>query len=446
MSEVPANKMFEKGDGLRSLPEVFRSIPLPKGVNGFRKFLAFAGPAFLVSVGYMDPGNWGTDLAGGSKYGYTLLWVIFLSNLMAQFLQILCARLGLVTGKDLAMACRDYFPKPMAFVMWILCEIAIIACDLAEVVGSAVALNLLFGIPLQLGVLITGFDVLLLLGFMKFGFRKIEAIILTLVATVFGCFIYEMFVSGPDWGAAAKAAVTPVFPTTEALIISLGILGATVMPHNLYLHSSIVQTRKFGDTKEDLKEAIKFNTYDTILALSLAFFVNAAILILAATVFHKQGIVVEELQDGHKLLKDVLGASAATAFAVALLASGQSSTVTGTLAGQIVMEGFTQIRVKPWLRRLITRGLAIIPAIIVIQLTGGKETVNLLIWSQVILSFQLPFAIFPLMYVTSDKSKMGEFVNKPWVKVIGYTICAVITALNIYLLFTAVPDLISGKG
>ena len=445
MSEVPANKMFDKGDGLQSLPEVFRSVPLPKAGSNLRRFLAFAGPAFLVSVGYMDPGNWGTDLAGGSKYGYTLLWVIVLSNLMAQFLQVLCARLGLVTGKDLAMACRDYFPKPVAIAMWILCEIAIIACDLAEVVGSAVALNLLFGIPLELGVLITGFDVLLLLGFMKFGFRKIEAIILTLVATVFGCFIYEMFVSGPNWGAAAKAAVTPIFPDTQALLISLGILGATVMPHNLYLHSSIVQTRKFGETKEDLKEAIKFNTIDTIVALSLAFFVNAAILILAATIFHKQGIVVEELQEGHKLLKDLLGASAATAFAVALLASGQSSTITGTLAGQIVMEGFTKIKVKPWLRRLITRGLAIIPAIIVIQLTGGKATVNLLVWSQVILSLQLPFAIFPLMYVTSDKTKMGEYVNKTWMKIVGYTICGVITALNIFMLVTQFQAMFGGK-
>ncbi len=427
-------KTSEELNVSQSLSEVNQSVNVPLSGSWLKKLLAFGGPAFLVSVGYMDPGNWGTDLAGGSKYGYALLWVIFVSNLMAQFLQILCARLGLVTRKDLAMASRDYYKRPAAIALWILCEIAIIACDLAEVVGSAVALQLLFGIPLELGVLITGLDVLLLLGFMKFGFRKIEAIIVTLVATVFMCFAYEMVIAQPNWPAALKGTFLPSIPGEEALLISLGILGATVMPHNLYLHSSIVQTRKVGAESDDLNKSIKFNTADTVIALSLAFFVNAAILILAASVFHKSGIVVEELEQGHQLLKSSLGAAAATVFAVALLASGQSSTITGTLAGQIVMEGFMRWKIKPWIRRLVTRTLAIIPAIIIIHLSGGKNTVHLLVVSQVVLSMQLPFAIFPLMMVTSDKKRMGEFANALWVKVVGYTICFVIGALNIYLL------------
>lgn len=424
----------------RSLPEVFQSVNVPTG-SWIKRFLAFSGPAYLVSVGYMDPGNWGTDLAGGSKYGYSLLWVILLSNLMAQFLQVLCARLGLVTEKDLAMACRDYYSKPVAIALWLLCEIAIIACDLAEVVGSAVALNLLFGIPLELGVLITGFDVLLLLAFMKFGFRKIEAIVLTLVGTVFFCFMYEMTVALPDWNLVGQGMITPYMPNIEALMISLGILGATVMPHNLYLHSSIVQTRKTGNTPKDLEESIHFNTIDTIIALSLAFFVNAAILILAAAVFWKTGIVVEELQQGHELLRTTLGAASATVFAIALLASGQSSTITGTLAGQIVMEGFLRIRLKPWVRRLITRGLAIIPAIIVIHLSGGKDTVALLIFSQVVLSMQLSFAIFPLMQFTSDPKCMGIYANQLWAKIVGYAICYVIAGLNIFLLYNTIGAL-----
>jgi len=419
----------------RSLPEAHQTISIPHSKSWIKRFLAFAGPGYLVSVGYMDPGNWGTDLAGGSKYGYALLWVIFASNLMAQFLQVLCAKLGLVTGKDLAMACRDYYPKPASIAMWILCEIAIIACDLAEVVGSAVALNLLFGIPLEWSVLITGLDVLLLLGFMHFGFRKIEAIVLTLVATVFGCFLYEIILASPDWGAVLKGTFIPSMPNTEALLVSLGILGATVMPHNLYLHSSIVQTRKSGDSEKEIREAISFNRIDTIVALSLAFFVNAAILILAASVFWTSGTVVEELQQGHELLSLVLGTSSATIFAVALLASGQSSTLTGTLAGQIVMEGFLRIRIAPWLRRLITRSLAIIPAIVVIHLSGGKDTVALLVFSQVVLSMQLPFAIFPLIMVTSSKEKMGVFVNSASTKIIGYALCFLIAGLNIYLLF-----------
>jgi manganese transport protein len=431
---------------LRSLPEVAQSISIPKG-SWLKRFLAFAGPGYLVSVGYMDPGNWGTDLAGGSRYGYALLWVILLSNLMAQFLQVLCARLGLVTQRDLAMSCRDYYKKPTAIALWLLCEVAIIACDLAEVIGSAVALNLLFGISLQAGVLITAFDVLLLLGFMKFGFRKIEAIILTLVATVFGCFFYEIALANPNWGLVGRGMFVPSMPDMDALFVSLGILGATVMPHNLYLHSSIVQTRRTGSSPADIREAIRYNTIDTIIALSLAFFVNAAILILAAAVFWRSGVVVEELQQGHELLNIALGGSSAVLFAVALLASGQSSTITGTLAGQIVMEGFLDIRVRPWLRRVITRGLAIIPALIVIQMSDGKDTVALLVFSQVVLSLQLPFAIFPLMTITSDPAKMGEFANTGIIKLIGYVICTLISVLNVYLLHETVgpvPLLIFG--
>lgn len=429
---------MEASSAFRSLPEVHESVSVPTNRGWLRTILAFAGPGFLVSVGYMDPGNWGTDLAGGSKFGYALLWVIFLSNLMAQFLQILCARLGLVTGKDLAMACRDYYKRPAAIALWILCEIAIIACDLAEVVGSAVALNLLFKIPLELGVVLTGLDVLLLLGFMKFGFRKIEAIVFTLVMTVFGCFVYEIATAQPAWGAIAKGTFVPSLPNKEALLISVGILGATVMPHNLYLHSSIVQTRKLRSGNESLKEAIKFNTIDTVVALSLAFFVNAAIMVLAASVFHSGGQAVEELQQGHELLRASLGAGSATAFAVALLASGQSSTITGTLAGQIVMEGFMKWRMAPWIRRLVTRLLAIVPAVVLIHVSGGKDTVQLLVMSQVVLSMQLPFAVFPLISITSDKRRMGQFANKPAVKVLGYCICTLIAGLNMYLLYDTI--------
>ena len=424
-----------------SLPEAYRSISTQKG-SWFRRLLAFAGPGFLVSVGYMDPGNWGTDLAGGAKYGYALVWVILASNLMAMFLQTLCARLGLVTGKDLAQACRDYYKKPAAIVLWILCEIAIIACDLAEVIGSAVALNLLFHIPLMWGVLITGFDVLLLLGMSHFGFRKIEAIIVTLVATIAICFGVEIFFAKPEWSAVAAGLIPsiPHSPNNEAFIIALGILGATVMPHNLYLHTSLVQTRNTDRTPQGVKQAIKFNTIDTIVALGAAFFVNAAILVLAGAVFHgTEHQDVQELQKAYELLSPLMGASvASTLFAVALLASGQSSTITGTLAGQIVMEGFLRIHIAPWLRRMITRSLAIIPALFLISLSGGKDTVQLLILSQVVLSMQLSFAIYPLMIFTSDKKRMGQFVNNLPTKIIGYVVCTVIAALNIYLLYDAI--------
>jgi manganese transport protein len=399
--------------------------------------MAFAGPGYLISVGYMDPGNWATDLAGGAKFGYALLWVILLSNLMAMFLQTLCVRLGIASGRDLAQACRDQYSKPVAYVLWFLCEIAIIACDLAEVIGSAVALNLLFGIPLVWGVLITGFDVMLLLAAMHFGFRKIEAIVITLVTTVAACFAIEILLSRPEWGALAVGLVVPTIPNAEAFYIALGILGATVMPHNLYLHTALVQTRDIEKTPEGKRQAIRFNTMDTIFALGAAFFVNAAILVVAAAVFHAAGqFDVGELEEAYRLLAPLLGAPiASTAFAVALLASGQSSTITGTLAGQIVMEGFLKIRVRPWLRRLITRLLAIVPAILLIGASGGKNTVGLLVFSQVVLSMQLSFAIFPLMSFTSNRSLMGEFANSRLVKVVGYTICTVIASLNLYLLY-----------
>ena len=434
-----------------SLPEAHRTVPIPgSGDSGkvprWKRFLAFAGPGFLVSVGYMDPGNWATDLAGGSRFGYALLWVILASNLMAILLQTLCARLGLATGKDLAQACRDYYKRPAAIALWILCEIAIVACDLAEVIGSAVALNLLFHLPLLWGVILTSLDVLAILGLSKFGFRKLEAVVITLVATVAGCFALEVFFARPDWGAIGVGLVTPSLPVTpahsdsSALFIALGILGATVMPHNLYLHSSIVQTRATDRTSSGIAQAIRYNTLDTILALGAAFFVNAAILVLAAAVFHKGGKPVEELGEAHALLRPLLGGAAATLFAVALLASGQSSTITGTLAGQIVMEGFLKIRIQPWLRRLITRGLAIIPAVIMILMTGGKDTVGLLILSQVVLSLQLSFAIFPLTMFTSDRKRMGEFVSPLWLTVLAYTVCGIIALLNMKLLWDTASD------
>lgn len=432
-------------EGTPSLPEANRSVKIPSTLSRLKKFLAFAGPGYLVSVGYMDPGNWATDLLGGSKFGYALLWVILASNLMAILLQTLCARLGLVTGRDLAQACRDYYKKPAAIVLWLLCEIAIIACDLAEVIGSAVALQLLFGLPLVVGVLLTGLDVLAILGLMRFGFRKLEAVVVTLVATVAGCFGLEMIMARPEWSGVLGGVLTPNLPHPivgdgGSLVIALGILGATVMPHNLYLHSSVVQTRNTERTPEGIRQAIRYNTLDTIIALGMAFFVNAAILVLAAATFHKQGVQVEELQQAHELLHPLLGPAAATAFAVALLASGQSSTITGTLAGQIVMEGFLRIRITPWLRRLITRSLAIIPAIIMIVMSGGKETVNLLLLSQVVLSMQLSFAIFPLVMFTSDRKKMGEFVNPLWMTILGYAVCGVIASLNLWLLWETASE------
>ena len=406
----------------KSLPDVNKSVQ----ALSFWKFL---GPGFLVSVGYMDPGNWATDLAGGSKLGYQLLWVILASNLIAIFLQTLCARLGVAGQIDLAQASRGQFTKPVASLLWILAEVAIIATDVAEVIGSAVALHLLFGIPKVAGVLITGLDVLAILALMKFGFRKLEAIIVTLVATIAICFMINIIWAQPDWQAVAGGLIPRSQPKGEALAIAVGILGATVMPHNLYLHSAIVQTRKFEDTKLAVRSA----TIDSAIALGMAFFVNAAILVLAAAVFHKNNIPVDTLEKAHELLKPMLGGAAATLFAVALLASGQSSTITGTLAGQVVMEGFMQWKVTPWLRRALTRGLALIPAVILVSATSGRD-VDGLILSQIVLSLQLPFAVFPLVLVTANREIMGPFVSPKWITVIGLAIGTVISLLNIQLL------------
>lgn len=437
------DKQGRETSSLRSMEEVHSSITIPKTGGIIRRFLCFAGPALLVSVGYMDPGNWGTDLAGGAAYGYKLMWVILASSIMAIILQTLCARLGIATGHDLAQACRTCYKKPANIVLYILCELAIIACDLAEVVGSAVALNLLFHIPIIAGVVITGLDVLILLAFMQMGFRKIEAVILALVSIIGVCFLVEVILAQPHWGNVLMGTFVPSLPDRQALYVSLGILGATVMPHNLYLHSAVVHTRDIEQTPQGKRQAINYNTWDTIIALSLAFFVNAAILVLAGAVFHTTGHTdVQDLGEAHRLLAPLLGAPiAATAFAVALLASGQSSTITGTLAGQIVMEGFLHIRIKPWLRRIISRLLAIIPAIIMIYISGGNNTVGILVLSQVVLSLQLPFAIFPLLMFTSNPRLMGEFVNPLWLKITGYTICVIIAVLNIYLLITTISYL-----
>ncbi len=430
---------WRKAAGSPSLPEVHRSVTVPKEYGFWRKALAFAGPGYLVAVGYMDPGNWATDLAGGSKFGYTLLSVILLSNLMAILLQSLCARLGIVTGRDLAQACRDHYPAPVSFGLWILCEIAICACDLAEVIGSAIALNLLFHIPLIWGVCITSLDVLAVLYLQNKGFRYIEALVITLIVLIGGCFAMEIVFSRPDMRAVLGGFVPrlEIIRNPEMLYIAIGILGATVMPHNLYLHSSIVQTRKYEQTSEGKAEAIKFATLDSTVALMFALFINAAILIVAAATFHTRGQTeVAEIQEAYKLLSPTLGASlASVAFAIALLASGQNSTLTGTLAGQIVMEGFLNIRLRPWLRRLITRLIAIVPAVICTAMYGESGTTRLLILSQVVLSLQLSFAVIPLILFTSSRKKMGEFTNAMWVQILAWITASIIVILNVkYLL------------
>ncbi len=418
-----------------SLSDAFRTVKIPRRSSLMRKVLAYMGPGFLISVGYMDPGNWATDLEGGARYGYRLLWVVLLSNLMAIMFQTLCVRLGLATGQDLAQACRQHFRKPAAIALWILCELAIVACDLAEVIGSAIALQLLFGIPLIAGVAITTLDVLILLGLSKFGFRKLEAIVITLVATVAGCFMLQTFLAKPDFGMVAKGMLIPSLPDAEAIVISLGIIGATVMPHNLYLHSSIVQTRAHERTAKGIREAIRFNTWDTIGALGAAFFVNAAILVLAGTVFDGRMDEIRELGDAQKLLKPILGGVASTAFAVALLAAGQSSTITGTLAGQIVMEGFLDWKIAPHVRRIVTRLLAVVPAMVIILISGGNDTTRILTWSQVALSLQLPFAIVPLIVFTSSRRLMRDFVNPLWMTVLSVLAASVIIGLNLYLVW-----------
>jgi manganese transport protein len=425
-----------------SLQEVYRSVPVAHPTF-FRKLLAFAGPGYMVAVGYMDPGNWATDLAGGSRFGYTLLSMVLLSNLMAVLLQGLASKLGIVTGRDLAQACRDHYSRPINVALWLLCEVAIAACDLAEVIGSAIALNLLFGISLPVGVAITGFDVLLLLYLQHKGVRVLEALVITLVATVGLCFLFEIILARPDLVGMAKGLVpaTEMLRNPEMLYVAIGILGATVMPHNLYLHSSIVQTRRYEETAEGKREAVKFAFIDSTIALSFAFFINAAILIIAAATFHTSGhSEVAEIQDAYKLLTPLLGAGASTMFALALLASGQNSTLTGTLAGQIVMEGFLNIRIRPWLRRLITRLIAIVPAAVTAILYGESGTARLLIFSQVILSLQLSFAVFPLVRFTSDPVKMGRFANAAWLKFLAYVVAVVIALLNGWLLVQIVQD------
>ena len=426
-----------------SLSEVYASIKVPPASAPFwRKMMAFWGPGLLVAVGYMDPGNWATDIAGGARYGYTLLSVVLISNLFAMLLQHLSAKLGIVAGRDLAQACRDHYSRPVSLVLWFLCEIAIAACDLAEVIGSAIALNLLFGLPLAWGVVLTTLDVLVVLFFQNKGFRIIESLVAGLIVLIFGCFLYEILASHPDWLALSKGLVPQPEIVTDPrmLYVAIGILGATVMPHNLYLHSSIVQTRAFPQDEPGKRSAIKFATIDSTLALFLAFFVNVAILVTAAAAFHGKGYDdVADIADAHKLLTPVLGAGAASVlFAVALLASGQNSTLTGTLAGQIVMEGFLDIKLKPWLRRLVTRLIAVVPALVVAIVYGEKGTGQLLVLSQVILSFQLSFAVVPLVLFTSSRAKMGVFVNHPIIKVVAWAVSGIIIALNVFLLWQTV--------
>jgi len=423
-----------------SLAEAYRSVPVDAR-TWWRRALAFAGPGYLVAVGYMDPGNWATDLAGGSAFGYTLLSVILVSNLMAILLQGLAAKLGIVTGRDLAQACRDHYSRPATLALWVLCEVAIAACDLAEVIGSAIALNLLFGIPLPVGIVVTALDVLLVLFLQHKGFRLLEALVVALIVTIAGCFLFEIAIARPELGPVLGGFVPhlSVVRDPAKLYIAIGILGATVMPHNLYLHSSIVQTRRYEESAAGKRMAVRYAVADSTVALSLALFINAAILIVAAATFHRAGRTdVAEIQQAYELLTPLLGVTGASAvFAFALLASGQNSTLTGTLAGQIVMEGFLNIRLRPWLRRLITRGIAIVPAALTAIFFGENGTARLLILSQVILSLQLSFAVFPLVRFTSDRAKMGEFVNPGWLKTLAYGVAVVIAALNALVIVQA---------
>jgi manganese transport protein len=421
-----------------SLPEVNSTVAVPRGGSALRRFMAFVGPGYMVSVGYMDPGNWATDIGGGSQFGYTLLTVILLSNLMAILLQALAARLGIATGRDLAQACRDNYPRPVGFALWLACEVAIIACDLAEVIGTAIALNLLFGIPLIAGALITALDAFLVLLLMQKGFRALEAFVIALLVVIFGCFIVQIVLASPPVAAVLGGFLpsSEVVTNPAMLYIAIGIIGATVMPHNLYLHSSIVQTRQYERTERGRREAIRFAVADSTIALMLALFVNAAILITAAAVFHTGGRTdVVEIDQAYELLSPMLGVGiASTLLAVALLASGLNSTVTATLAGQIVMEGFLNLRIPSWARRLLTRGIAIVPVVIVTWLYGERGTGQLLVLSQVILSMQLPFAIIPLVQFVSQRRQMGVFVIPTWTKWLAWAIATVIVVLNLKLL------------
>src|SRR4051812_11396850 len=421
-----------------SLPEVHGTIPIPIG-SFWRKLFAFTGPGYLVAVGYMDPGNWATDLAGGAKFGYTLLSVIMLSNLMAILLQALAARLGIASGRDLAQACRDHYSRTTTFFLWVLCEVAIAACDLAEVIGAAIALNLLFGLPMIWGVCLTSADVLMVLWLQHHRFRYVEALVVLLIVGIAGSFAIELALARPDLAEVLNGLVpsTEILRDPAMLYIAVSILGATVMPHNLYLHSSIVQTRKYKDDPGSRKEAVRFATIDSTVALMSALFLNGAILVMAAATFHGTGHDgVADISDAYLLLAPLLGTSlASTLFAVALLFSGQNATLTGTLAGQIVMEGFLNIRLRPWLRRLITRLIAIVPALITVAVYGERGTGALLILSQVVLSLQLPFAVFPLVMITGDKRKMGDLVAPRWMLVLAWPVAIIIAALNVWLLW-----------
>jgi manganese transport protein len=443
---APLAEPGEPGAGWRrprlapSLAEAYRTVPVETS-SWWRRALAFAGPGYLVAVGYMDPGNWATDLAGGSAFGYTLLSVILIANLMAVLLQGLAAKLGIATGRDLAQACRDHYSRPTTLALWLGCEVAIAACDLAEVIGSAIALQLLFGIPLPVGIVITALDVLLVLLLQHKGFRLLEALVVALIATIAGCFLFEIVIARPEFGALATGFIprAAIVRDPAMLYIAIGILGATVMPHNLYLHSSIVQTRRYEETSAGKRMAVRYALLDSTVALTLALFINAAILIVAAATFHRAGRSdVAEIGQAFQLLTPLLGVAGASAvFAFALLASGQNSTLTGTLAGQIVMEGFLNLRLRPWLRRLITRGIAIVPAALTAIFFGENGTARLLILSQVILSLQLSFAVFPLVHFTSDRAKMGEFVNPAWLRLLAYGTAIAIALLNGWLLVQA---------
>jgi len=421
------------------LSEVFRTIRVPRTGSRLAKLFAFLGPGYLVAVGYMDPGNWATSLAGGSKFGYTLLFVALLSNIMAIILQSLCARLGIASGRDLAQACRDAFPKPVGYGLWALAELAICATDLAEIIGTAIGLQLLFGIPLALGVALTALDVFLILWMQRLGFRWIEAFVIALLAVIAVCFAVQIALADPNWGGVFRgfAPSTEIVRNPEMLYLALGIIGATVMPHNLYLHSALVQTRAFGDSVEDKREALKLATVDSTLALCFALTINASILILAAAAFNHTGrTTVAELGEAHTLLAPLLGtAIAPTLFAVALLACGLNSTVTATLSGQAVMEGFLEIRLAPWLRRLVTRAVAIVPAVVVSLVYGESATAKLLVLSQVVLSFQLPFAVVPLVMFTADRAKMGALMAPRWLTGVAAVVAALIIALNVKLLY-----------
>ncbi len=420
--------------GAPSLPEVHSSVRTSHPTL-LKRMFAFAGPAYLVSVGYMDPGNWATDIEGGARFGYHLLWVLVLSNLMAILLQTLSARLGIVAGRDLAQACRESYPKPVSMALWVLCEIAIAACDLAELLGAAIGFSLLFNLPLIAGVLLSACDTLLILWFARFGIRKVETIILAFISIIAACFFIEVLLAKPVLSEVASGLIPRL--SDKSLYVAIGILGATVMPHNLYLHSSLVQTRSFGADVESKRSACRYNLLDSVIALNGALLVNAAILIMAAATFFKNGIIVTEIQQAHQLLAPLLGTTlAGVAFAVALLCSGQSSTITGTMAGQIVMEGFLNFRMRPWLRRLITRSLAVIPAATTILMTGDEGAYKLLILSQVVLSLQLPFAVVPLLRFTSDRGRMGVFANRAWVQALGWSTAGLIIALNLWLAST----------